>query len=77
MRGGLVAVGIVSVIVGLSWGVILPYIWPWIQSPAFSAGWIYVGCFVPVILIIVGGMVFVVGLVAKPRGQAPPPPQGV
>ena len=72
MRGGLVAVGGVFVVLGLSWWVVLT-----VDNGSFlqrvagvnymASSWLV--CMVPLIFLALGGMVFLAGLVGKSQAE--------
>lgn len=64
MRGGLVAAGIVFVILGFSWWFALPFLSPLIGDPGMG-GAIWLVCILPIVFIIIGFMVFIAGLVGR------------
>jgi len=92
MRGGLVAGGIVMVFLGFSWWYVLSAVGqlaPGVNVGILDALWLV--CVVPIVLMVIGSMVFIAGLVGKSQAeldamravgpqvvyvQAPPPQQG-
>jgi len=69
MRKGFVAVGIVMVIFGFSFWYFIPYLGRLNIIPPSLTNAVYLYCVMPIILILVGFMLFIVGLVGKTAAE--------